>query len=210
MSRPEEPRGIFGMNVTAKDLAEVSRENVRSTEVAQVFVTPTVVDTGAERVLFDTGLTGPTTVAAIESAGQGLVILADLARHPAWSPARPDWEMRFDADKAQAAESRRRVLGMIAADRVRAIGCHMPVPPWAASTPQRRGGQRRGGVPPGGRGRGTDGLTAGRGGRARRIILRARPPPSLSGDPMKSICGFSVAGYLARWPESAIRPVLVR
>ena len=36
--------------------------------------------------------------------------------------------MRFDADKAAAAATRRRVLGMIAADRMPFIGYHMPFP----------------------------------------------------------------------------------
>ncbi|NKX43126.1 MBL fold metallo-hydrolase [Roseicyclus persicicus] len=222
----EEPQSIFGMNVSAEDFAAVSRANFLSTEVAQFFFTPTLVNTGSELVLFDTGLNGAATVAALESAGYtadqvsivvlthmhgdhiggmmtdgaatfanaryvtgqaefdhwaaagnegfdtsvrpmadnmtflgdgqdvvtgitgmaafghtpghmvyrlesegaGLVIFADLANHPVWSLARPDWEVRFDADKAAAAESRRRVLGMIAADRIPAIGYHMPFP----------------------------------------------------------------------------------
>ena len=36
--------------------------------------------------------------------------------------------MRFDADKAQAAETRKRVLGMLAAERMPFIGYHMPFP----------------------------------------------------------------------------------
>ena len=64
----------------------------------------------------------------IESDGARLMLFADLANHPVWSLARPDWEVRFDMDKAMAAESRRRVLGMIAADRIPAIGYHMPFP----------------------------------------------------------------------------------
>ncbi|SUZ31742.1 N-acyl homoserine lactonase [Roseibaca ekhonensis] len=222
----ENPQGIFGMNATPEEFAEVSRANFLSTDVSQFFFTPTVVNTGAELVLFDTGLnaaattealasagytpeqidivvlthmhgdhiggmmndgaptfanaryvtgqaefdhwatagsdgfdanvrpmadkmtflgdgqdmvTGITGMAAfghtpghmvyrLESEGAGLVIFADLANHPVWSLARPDWEVRFDADKAQAAESRRRVLGMIAADRVPAVGYHMPFP----------------------------------------------------------------------------------
>lgn len=220
------PQGIFGMNVAPETFAEVSAANFLSTERSQFFFTPTVVNTGAELVLFDTGLNAAATTAAlaeagytpdqidivvlthmhgdhigglmaggsptfpnaryvtgqaewdhwsaagnegfdmnvrplaemttflgdgddvvsgitgiaafghtpghmvyrIESAGAGLVIFADLANHPVWSLARPDWEVRFDADKALAAESRRRILGMIAADRVPAIGYHMPFP----------------------------------------------------------------------------------
>ena len=64
----------------------------------------------------------------LDSAGAGLVIFADLANHPVWSLARPSWEVRFDADKESAAASRRNVLGMIAADRIPAIGYHMPFP----------------------------------------------------------------------------------
>ncbi|MDG4648206.1 MBL fold metallo-hydrolase [Roseibacterium sp. SDUM158017] len=222
----DEPQGIFGMNVSAETFAEVSRENFLSSETSQFFFTPTLVNTGAELVLFDTGLNAAATVGALESAGytadqvdvvvlthmhgdhiggmmnegaptfanaryaagqvewdhwaaagnegfdanvrpmadmtsflgdgddvvpgitgmaafghtpghmvfrlesegQGLVIFADLANHPVWSLARPDWEVRFDADKAQAAASRRNVLGMIAADRIPAIGYHMPFP----------------------------------------------------------------------------------
>lgn len=222
----EEPQGIFGMNVSAEEFAEVSRENFLSTEMSQFFFTPTVVNTGSGLVLFDTGLNGPATVGALEgagyaadqvdvvvlthmhgdhiggmmtdgvptfpnaryvtgqaewdhwsaagnegfeanvrpmaemttflgdgddvvsgitglaafghtpghmvyrldSAGEGLVIFADLANHPVWSLARPDWEVRFDADNEAAAESRRRILGMIAADRIPAIGYHMPFP----------------------------------------------------------------------------------
>ncbi|MHA7885793.1 MBL fold metallo-hydrolase [Roseicyclus sp.] len=222
----EEPQGIFGMNVSPEEFAAVSEANFLSPDVSQFFFTPTVVNTGAELVLFDTGLNGPATTEALaaagyspdqidivvlthmhgdhiggmmtegaptfanaryvtgqaeydfwaaagnegfdanvrpmaenmtflgdgqdvvsgitgmaafghtpghmvyrlESEGAGLVIFADLANHPVWSLARPDWEVRFDADKAMAAESRRRILGMIAADRIPAVGYHMPFP----------------------------------------------------------------------------------
>ncbi len=64
----------------------------------------------------------------LESEGQQLMLIADLANHYVWSLAHPDWEVRFDADKAAAAELRRRVLGMLAADQVPFIGYHMPFP----------------------------------------------------------------------------------
>lgn len=225
----ENPQGIFGTNVSPEEFSEVSAANFLSTEVSQFFFTPVVVNTGAQLVLFDTGLnpagitdalagagyspdqvdivvithmhgdhigglsdgatptfpnaryvtgqaefdhwdmsgnegfegfegkvrplaenmtfldpdqdvvTGITSVAApghtpghmgyhIESEGARLMLFADLANHPVWSLARPDWEVRFDMDKAMAAESRRRVLGMIAADRIPAVGYHMPFP----------------------------------------------------------------------------------
>lgn len=64
----------------------------------------------------------------IESDGQQLMLIADVANHPIWSVQNPDWEVRFDADKAAAAATRRRVFGMLAADRVPFIGYHMPFP----------------------------------------------------------------------------------
>jgi glyoxylase-like metal-dependent hydrolase (beta-lactamase superfamily II) len=222
----ENPQGIFGTNVSPNEFSEVSAANFLSTEVSQFFFTPVVVNTGAQLVLFDTGLnpagitnalagagyspdqvdivvithmhgdhigglsdgatptfpnaryvtgqaefdhwdmsgnegfegkvrplaenmtflepdqdvvSGITSVAAyghtpghmgyhIESDGARLMLFADLANHPVWSLARPDWEVRFDMDKSMAAESRRRVLGMIAADRIPAVGYHMPFP----------------------------------------------------------------------------------
>jgi glyoxylase-like metal-dependent hydrolase (beta-lactamase superfamily II) len=64
----------------------------------------------------------------LESGSSQLMIIGDLANHYVWSLAYPDWEVRFDMDKAAAAESRRRVLGMAAADRVPVVGYHMPFP----------------------------------------------------------------------------------
>ncbi|MEM9552352.1 MAG: MBL fold metallo-hydrolase [Pseudomonadota bacterium] len=64
----------------------------------------------------------------LESDGQQLVLTADLANHYVWSFAHPEWEVRFDMDKAAATESRRAVLGMLAADKVPMIGYHMPFP----------------------------------------------------------------------------------
>jgi len=221
-----DPHGIFGTNISAEDFAEVSAANFLSTETSQFFFTPVVVNTGAELVLFDTGLnpngitsalaaagyspdqvdivvithmhgdhigglsdgssptfpnaryvtggiefdhwdmsgndgfetkvrplaenmafldpdqdvvSGITSVAAyghtpghmgyhLESDGARLMLFADLANHPVWSLAHPDWEVRFDMDKEMAATSRRRVLDMIAADRIPAVGYHMPFP----------------------------------------------------------------------------------
>jgi glyoxylase-like metal-dependent hydrolase (beta-lactamase superfamily II) len=64
----------------------------------------------------------------IESNGQQVLLLADLANHYVWSLAYPDWEVRFDADKSAAAAARRKLLGMAAADRLPIIGYHLPFP----------------------------------------------------------------------------------
>ena len=226
-TRPvENPHDIFGLNVSAEEFAAASDAAFLPTDVAQFFFTPTLVNTGAALILFDTGLNPEGITAAlaaaghtpdevdtvvithmhgdhigglmgeagatfanaayvtgavehnhwmgagnetfdakvrplndrfsflddggavapgisanlapghtpghmayrIESGGKSLMLIADAANHPVWSLAHPDWEVKFDADKAQAAATRRSLLGMIAADRLPFIGYHMPFP----------------------------------------------------------------------------------
>ena len=223
----EGPQGIFGMNVDAETFEEVSAANFLPTDAAQFFFTPTVVNTGSEVILFDTGLNTDGTGAALsaagyspadvthvvithmhgdhigglsndageetftnaayitgqiefdhwagaenenfeakvrplankftcigdgdtvrsgitatatyghtpghmayrlESGGKQLLLMADMANHHVWSLAYPDWEVRFDMDKEAAAATRRRVLDMVATDRIPLIGYHMPFP----------------------------------------------------------------------------------
>ena len=223
----EDPQGAFGMNVPPEEFAEVSRENFIPADRTQFFFTPTVVNTGSDVVLFDTGLAADQTLAALDPTGYGagdvsvvvlthmhgdhiggmtdaegnatypnaryvtgqveydhwaaqenegfdtkvrpfaeqfsfigdgdspvsgvtgmaafghtpghmvymldsggeqMLIFADTANHYVWSLAYPEWEVRFDADSAAAAETRKRILGMLAADRLPFIGYHMPFP----------------------------------------------------------------------------------
>lgn len=224
----DKPQETFGTNASPEDFAALSAANFIPADRTQNFFTPVVVNTGAEVVLFDTGLAAEGTLAAmsaagftpdqvdvvvlthmhgdhigglmgadgttptfanaryvtgaaehnhwsaagnegfdkmvkplndrmtfldnngsvasgitgidafghtpghmaysVESEGQRLMIAADVANHYVWSLQRPDWEVRFDADKAQAAATRRQVFGQIAADRIPFIGYHMPFP----------------------------------------------------------------------------------
>lgn len=224
-TRPD-PKTIFGLNASDEEFAAASAAAFIPTDRSQFFFTPTLVNTGAELILFDTGLNAEGITAAlaaaghtpdqvdtvvithmhgdhigglmageaptfanakyvtgsaehnhwaaagnegfdknvkplndrftflddggavtsgisavlanghtpghmgyrIESEGQQLMLIADLANHPIWSIEKPDWEVRFDMDKPAAAASRRRVLGMIAAERMPFIGYHMPFP----------------------------------------------------------------------------------
>lgn len=223
--RPD-PHTIFGLNVDADTFSEVSSANNIPTDQAQFFFTPTVVNTGSELILFDTGLnpagitaalqaagytpdqvdtvvlthmhgdhigglsgdagetfanaryvtgrvefdttaaagnerfdqnvkplaekmnfledggsvaSGVTAMAAfghtpghmaymLESEGQQVVLIADAANHYVWSLGYPDWEVKFDRDKAAAAQTRRKLFGMLAADKMPFIGYHMPFP----------------------------------------------------------------------------------
>lgn len=222
----ENPHGIFGLNASDEEFAAASEQANLPVDKAQFYFTPTVVNTGSELILFDTGLNGAgissalaaagystdqidtvvlthmhgdhigglmtdgaetfanaryvtgatefdswdmagnegfeknvrplaekmsflddggavasgvTGMAAfghtpghfaymLESEGKQLVLGADFANHYVWSLAYPDWEVRFDRDKAAAAATRRRLLGMMAADKVPFIGYHMPFP----------------------------------------------------------------------------------
>lgn len=65
----EGPHNIFGLNVDADTFASVSAEANLPTDVSQFFFTPTIVNTGSELVLFDTGLSAAGTTAALETAG---------------------------------------------------------------------------------------------------------------------------------------------
>ncbi|NGQ91789.1 MBL fold metallo-hydrolase [Rhodobacter sp. HX-7-19] len=223
----DKPQETFGMNVSPEDFAAASAANFIPADRTFNFFTPVVVNTGAELVLFDTGLSAEGTTAALaaaglspdqidivvlthmhgdhigglsgedgtatyanaryvtgatehnnwsaaanetfdakvkplndkftflddggavvsgitamaapghtpghfaymlESDGARMAILADTTNHYVWSLAYPDWEVRFDQDKAQAAATRRQMLGMLAADRIPFAGYHMPFP----------------------------------------------------------------------------------
>lgn len=221
-----DPQGIFGLNVEKSEFEKVSQANALPTDKFQMFYTPTVVNTGSELILFDTGQNPNGTVTALESAGytaeqvdkvvlthmhgdhvgglvqdgfrtfenaqiycgatefeewdfsgndtfeekvrpfedelnmidpgedvatgvtaveayghtpghlgfmlesegKNLFIGGDFANHYVWSLAYPDWELRFDRDREGAAQTRRRLLGMLATDKMPFVGYHMPWP----------------------------------------------------------------------------------
>lgn len=64
----------------------------------------------------------------LESEGRQLVLTADTANHFVLSLQRPEWEVRFDMDKAAAAATRKSVFDMLATDRLAFLGYHMPFP----------------------------------------------------------------------------------
>jgi len=225
------PKEEYAADVPDEEFARVSRKNFISSDEVQVYMTPTLIDTGKERVLIDTGLgygglnqtlqqadispdsidvvilshmhpdhigglmtkgqptfanaryiagsveynvwskmetgnivgdlvaqkvtplaekttfidpgeTGVSGITAlesfghspghfclhVESEGQRMVMIADLANHYVWSFAQPDWAFKFDDDKQAAKKSRGKVLSMLAADKIPMIGYHMPFP----------------------------------------------------------------------------------
>ena len=65
----ESPQETFGMNATPEDFAALSAANFIPADRTQNFFTPTLVNTGTDLVLFDTGLAADATTAALASAG---------------------------------------------------------------------------------------------------------------------------------------------
>lgn len=64
----------------------------------------------------------------IESEGRRLMITGDIGNHYVIALQKPDWAFGFDADKPAAAATRKKIFGMIAADKIPFIGYHMPYP----------------------------------------------------------------------------------
>lgn len=62
----------------------------------------------------------------LESEGKKLAVTGDTANHYVVSLLRPDWHVRFDANKEMGAASRRKVFDMLATERMPFIGYHMP------------------------------------------------------------------------------------
>lgn len=63
------------------------------------------------------------------SSGTGkLMILSDLANHPALFVRNPDWSAVFDMDADQARATRRRMLDMAASERAQVAFYHAPFP----------------------------------------------------------------------------------
>ena len=221
-----DPHSIFGLNVPDEEFNAVSEAAFLPSDNSQFFFTPTLVDTGEAKILFDTGLnpggitaalaaagyapgdidtvvithmhgdhigglsgdagetfaganyvsgqveydhwagagndnfegkvrplaekfsflgdggsvaSGITAVAAhghtpghmaymLDSGGKQMLLIADTANHAVWSLERPDWEVKFDMDKAAAAATRRKLFDMVAAERMPLVGYHLPFP----------------------------------------------------------------------------------
>ncbi len=65
----DEPKALFAAEVSDDEFAAISAENFIPTDIAQFFFTPTLVHTGSELVLFDTGLGQGGIQAALADVG---------------------------------------------------------------------------------------------------------------------------------------------
>lgn len=64
----------------------------------------------------------------VESDGRRLLIWADSANHYVMSVQNPDWYVSLDDDKDKAVASRKKILDMVATEKIPATGYHMPFP----------------------------------------------------------------------------------
>jgi len=64
----------------------------------------------------------------IESEGKRLLVWADTCIHYVMAVQRPEWHAEVDDDKDKAVATRKRILDMVATDRLFVAGFHMPFP----------------------------------------------------------------------------------
>lgn len=68
------------------------------------------------------------TVFALASGSGRMMIMSDTTNHPALFVRNPDWSAVFDMDGPAAAATRRKLLDMVAADRMQVAFYHAPFP----------------------------------------------------------------------------------
>jgi glyoxylase-like metal-dependent hydrolase (beta-lactamase superfamily II) len=64
----------------------------------------------------------------LESAGKRMFIGADFTNHYVASLQNPEWHVAFDMEKEQAGTTRRKILDMLATDKIPFTSYHMPFP----------------------------------------------------------------------------------
>lgn len=64
----------------------------------------------------------------VESEGKRLMIWGDAIVHYVISVQRPEWPLAADMDQGVAGQSRKKLLGMAAADKIAVTGYHLPFP----------------------------------------------------------------------------------
>jgi len=109
-------------------VAKVVQTNVVPFAEQMTFLQPEQEVAPGIRTLDASGHTPGMLGIHIESQGKRFVILADTVNHAVMSLQRPEWHVRFDMDKEKAAAVRKRMLDMLATDRVPFTGYHLPFP----------------------------------------------------------------------------------
>ncbi|MGI9511830.1 MAG: MBL fold metallo-hydrolase [Anderseniella sp.] len=109
-------------------VAKLTASNVSPLAEKMTFVKDGDDVTSGIRAMSANGHTPGHTAYSIESGGKRIIVAGDFANQPALSIARPDWHVKFDMDKDAAVATRKKMLDMLAADRVPFTSYHMPFP----------------------------------------------------------------------------------
>lgn len=75
-----------------------------------------------------TGHTPGHTAFVVASGNAKLFVQADVTNIPVLFATHPNWQVQYDMDPDKAAETRRRVYDMLAAERLQVSGFHFPFP----------------------------------------------------------------------------------
>ena len=162
----------YGANASPDEVHALARANNIDTQRFEHPNIPTLVNTGKQLVLFDTGngalpreyeqlskrlppgpladrskfikpgdqvAPGITAVDAaghspgllafhVESAGKRVMITADTCTQFVMAVQRPEWHFEMDDDKEKAVTTRKRILDMLAMDKIFVASFHMPFP----------------------------------------------------------------------------------
>jgi glyoxylase-like metal-dependent hydrolase (beta-lactamase superfamily II) len=68
------------------------------------------------------------TIFAVSSGGKSFIFMGDLTHHPILLLEKPRMQFSYDTDPAQAAESRVKMLDMIAANKIPVMSYHFAWP----------------------------------------------------------------------------------
>ena len=119
LDRPEAMNAVSTQMATALTAAGASLAEDTSVRA--------VVLTSSHDKAFCVGADLKRTAQSPASYAQAM-FLADVTNRPEIMMAHPDWQIVFDFDGDAAAATRRRVLDMVATDRIRVTGYHNPFP----------------------------------------------------------------------------------
>ncbi len=116
------------MGTPAEGVAKLTQSNVVPHAEKATFIKDGDSVAKGITAMDTSGHTPGHTAYMIESGGKPFLLWGDLANHYVLSLQKPDWHVVFDTDKDKAAQTRRKVLDMVAKDRIPATGYHMPFP----------------------------------------------------------------------------------
>lgn len=140
--KPLFPNARYVMSETESDFwlhpDQASGPTARGHKLAVSNIKPVLdktrfIDNGGDVVSGITAYSAPGhtpghTAYHIESQGKRIFLGGDYCNHYVVSMQRPDWHVRFDMDKEQAARTRTSVLDMLASEKLLFTSYHMPFP----------------------------------------------------------------------------------